>query len=213
MNTYYIMSDTNSIPTVPPTQTQGYSTTKYGWAILFVWELNEEFPFSCVPLTILEAQEGFPSNFISGPLSDDSRKEKINVFSVSTLQHSVFAKVEHGKKLKLNRTMHHPRMCICSFHCATTTTTFFCLIRCNIRKKKRCGQEIEPNICCKGGGDTGYICCCVCANGEVWELPDDERIFILQGPGLSSVRCSYDGCSYDGCKSINLGLIISVYLI
>ena len=44
--------------TPPPTQS-GKSMTDYKWIILFLYSEDTEFPFSCVPLAVLE-KSNFP---------------------------------------------------------------------------------------------------------------------------------------------------------
>ena len=43
----------------PPTQTNSKSTTVYKWVILFLYDEDTEFPFSCYPLISLENSD-FP---------------------------------------------------------------------------------------------------------------------------------------------------------
>ena len=85
----------NSVNIVP--LTQGSSVRTYGWVILFVWELNEECPFSVIPLRHFENCADFPYDLITGPLSDASRKYEFELSTVPGRSHSIFCKIELGK--------------------------------------------------------------------------------------------------------------------
>ena len=78
--------------------TQGKSPFRYKWVILFVWQLNEEYPFSSVPLSVL-GNNDFPMYLITGPLNDKSRTNKFQLSNLPGRKYSIFMKIEEGKGL------------------------------------------------------------------------------------------------------------------
>ena len=85
--------------TIPLTQesTGCKSKVTYGWVIVFRWQLDEEFPFSMIPLAILKTDPGFPMDLITGPLTDAARtlKHKLECFAGNEF-YSIFCKVQEG---------------------------------------------------------------------------------------------------------------------
>lgn len=78
----------------PATQTSSRSKVVYNWVFLFMYNIEVEFPFSCVHLRDLEDSE-FPFNLIDGPLDEESRKKPFELFS--GLNYCLFAKIQEGK--------------------------------------------------------------------------------------------------------------------
>lgn len=75
--------------------TQSSSCTRYLWVIVFIWKVNEEFPFCIVPLHMFDATS-FPMQFISGPLNDSNRLKEVALRNLSENKYSVFCKIEEG---------------------------------------------------------------------------------------------------------------------
>ena len=75
--------------------TQASSSTRYLWVVIFVWQLNEEFPFSVVPLHIFE-NTNFPMHYITGPLNDSNRFAKLHLQKMVGNMYSIFCKIEAG---------------------------------------------------------------------------------------------------------------------
>lgn len=59
-----------------------------------MYNIEVEFPFSCVHLRELEDSE-FPFQLVDGPLDEDSRMEPFQLFS--GLNYCLFAKIEKGR--------------------------------------------------------------------------------------------------------------------
>ena len=78
----------------PPTQTALRSKVVYHWVFLFMYNIEVEFPFSCVHVKDLEDSE-FPFDLVDGPLDDESRKRPFHLFS--GLNYCLFAKIQEGK--------------------------------------------------------------------------------------------------------------------
>ena len=86
----------NDFDYVPMTQQNtNVSPTTYLWVILFLWELNEEFPFSVVPLHLF-TKDDFPMDLITGPLPDQERVKPRELTKLLSKKYSVFAKIEKG---------------------------------------------------------------------------------------------------------------------
>ena len=78
---------------------QGGSLRSYGWVIVFVWDLNEELPYSVFPIRHFENSSDFPMELITGPLSNKSRCDKYKLRNVPGHAHSIFCKIEQGELL------------------------------------------------------------------------------------------------------------------
>ena len=76
--------------------TQGGSVRTYKWVVLFMWQLNEEHPFSVVPLHHFKKSQKFPFELITGPLTDKSRLVRYKLDNVPGNGHSIFCKIEEG---------------------------------------------------------------------------------------------------------------------
>ena len=96
-----------------PDPTQGSSRSKvvYHWVFLFMYNIEVEYPFSCVHINDLEDSE-FPFNLIDGPLDDESRKVPFLLFS--GLNYCLFSKIEEGKILKNNCNFSFPLRGLCN---------------------------------------------------------------------------------------------------
>lgn len=93
------MSPTKPFSLTPP-QTQssqgGKSSTVYRWVILFLYNEDTEFPFTCVPLTALE-NSNFPFNAINGSMDANLRMQPIQISSLNGNHlYCIFAKIEDG---------------------------------------------------------------------------------------------------------------------
>ena len=82
----------------PSTQQDGPSIRVYSWAILFNFDVDNEFPFSVVNLDDMKGTN-FPFTLISGHLGleDRLKPRQLSKFPGSKL--CIFAKVEEGKYL------------------------------------------------------------------------------------------------------------------
>lgn len=82
--------------TPPSTQPSGKSNVVYKWVILFLYDENTEFPFSCVALVSL-GKTDFPFHVIEGSMDASIRKEpiKLSCFDPSE-RYCIFAKIEEG---------------------------------------------------------------------------------------------------------------------
>ena len=76
--------------------TQGTSKFKYLWVVLFIWQLNEEFPFSVLSLDVFKGTE-FPMYLINGPLSKKSRMDKYTLAKLAGKKYSIFMKIQEGR--------------------------------------------------------------------------------------------------------------------
>ena len=63
-----------------------------------MYNIEVEFPFSCVHVNDLEDSE-FPFDLVDGPLDDESRKRTFKLFS--GLNYCLFAKIQEGKRRKI----------------------------------------------------------------------------------------------------------------
>ena len=79
----------------PMTQKSEKSRVQYAWIILFKVDINEEEPFSIVPLKFFTEAKDFPWNFIEGEMSSECRNE-ICTFSNLVGEFKIFGKVEKG---------------------------------------------------------------------------------------------------------------------
>ena len=77
--------------------TQNLSSRRYEWIILFVWNVNEEHPFSIIPLQHLKSENDFPIELVTGPLSDKARRNKYKIRTIGAKNYSLFCKIEMGK--------------------------------------------------------------------------------------------------------------------
>lgn len=79
----------------PPESTQSSARSKivYNWVILFMHNIEVEYPFSVFHLNDLEDSE-FPFHLIDGPLDDNARKQPFVLFSGQN--YCLFAKIEKG---------------------------------------------------------------------------------------------------------------------
>ena len=82
----------------PMTQSCGKSQVKYAWIILFQDDINEEEPFSVVPLNSFVDVEDFPWSVIKGEMSSERRQE-IHQFSNLPGKYRIFGKIEKGKEV------------------------------------------------------------------------------------------------------------------
>lgn len=82
----------------PNTQTNSASNRVYSWAILFKYDVNEEFPFIAVALENYNANN-FPVELISGHLGLDDRLKPRQLSKFPDSKICLFAKIEHGKQL------------------------------------------------------------------------------------------------------------------
>ena len=72
------------------------SSTNYQWVILFLYDEDTEFPFSCVPLVNLE-NTNFPFRVIDGSMDASIRREPIALsYFGGEKKYCVFAKIEEG---------------------------------------------------------------------------------------------------------------------
>ena len=78
--------------------TQGRSSRIYDWVIMFMWNINEEDPFSIVPIRHFKGGNDFPIELVTGALTDKSRikRYKINCLPGNN-NYSLFCKIEKGK--------------------------------------------------------------------------------------------------------------------
>ena len=74
------------------------SPNKYNWVVLFLWRVDEECPFTTVPLRHFEQSE-FPFNLIHGGLSDESRQERFDLPRLPGRIYSIFCKIQEGKSV------------------------------------------------------------------------------------------------------------------
>lgn len=80
----------------PSTQPSGKSSIVYKWVILFLFDENTEFPFSCVSTASLEGSN-FPFNVINGSMDAELRKEPIQLDALEgSKRFCIFAKIEEG---------------------------------------------------------------------------------------------------------------------
>lgn len=77
----------------PMTQ-RGKSKLKYSWLILFKNDVNEEVPFSVVPLSSF-AKIDFPWSLIEGEMSSECRGEIRKIDSLPG-EYRFFCKIEKG---------------------------------------------------------------------------------------------------------------------
>lgn len=79
----------------PPqaTQTSGKSKIVYNWVMLFMYNIDVEYPFSVYHVKDLEETE-FPFHYVDGPLDDNARKEPFLLFSGQ--RYCLFSKIEQG---------------------------------------------------------------------------------------------------------------------
>ena len=81
----------------PSTQLTRKSSTVYNWVILFLYDENTEYPFSCVSLASLE-NSNFPFHVIDGSMNADIRQEPMHLSGLEGSQrYCIFAKIEAGK--------------------------------------------------------------------------------------------------------------------
>ena len=76
--------------------TRKKSPIKYNWVVLFLWRVNEEYPYTTVPLRHFDESE-FPFNLIYGSLTNESRQERFDLPRLPGRIYSVFCKIEKGK--------------------------------------------------------------------------------------------------------------------
>lgn len=69
------------------------SKVEYRWVILFMYNAEVEYPFSCEHVKDLEAS-GFPFYLVDGPLDDESRTVPFQLFSGRKF--CLFAKIQNG---------------------------------------------------------------------------------------------------------------------
>ena len=86
----------DSVYEVPLTQGQGTSQTSYEAVILFKWDLNNDHPFYCVPLSALGTD--FPMEVITGPLSESARLAYHKMRGHGGKEVSLFCKIQKSKK-------------------------------------------------------------------------------------------------------------------
>ena len=84
---------------MPATQPSNRSTRTYEWIIFFKWDLNEEHPFSIVPVRHFKGENDFPIELITGALSDKARCTKFRIRSLNGNSHSIFCKIETGNAI------------------------------------------------------------------------------------------------------------------
>ena len=88
------------MPNLPEsTQCQGQGAPKskvvYHWVILFMYDVEVEYPFSYYHVNELQDSE-FPFQLVDGPLDAESRREPFPLFSGQ--KYCLFAKIEKGKQ-------------------------------------------------------------------------------------------------------------------
>ena len=87
------MAEINIVPLTQ--ETCNLSSTTYLWVYLFSRNVNEEYPFSVVPLHIFQAGD-FPMKLINGPLTDKDRIQEYELRNLASRRFSIFAKIERG---------------------------------------------------------------------------------------------------------------------
>lgn len=91
----------SQVGTPPSTQPSGKSCIVYKWVILFLYDENTEFPFSCVSTASLEGSN-FPFYVIEGSMDVTLRKEPMKLDGLGESRFCIFAKIEEGIYLKFN---------------------------------------------------------------------------------------------------------------
>lgn len=82
----------------PPEATQKDSKSRvvYHWVILFMYDIEVQYPFSYAHVNELQGSESpFPFYLIEGPLDDDSRKVPYELFP--DRKYCVFGKIQQGR--------------------------------------------------------------------------------------------------------------------
>ena len=80
------------------TQVNGHSVRTYLWCIFFHFDVNDEFPFTSVPLDQLKGSD-FPFQLITGHLGLENRIQPRNFSKLPGHKYCLFAKVESGTAL------------------------------------------------------------------------------------------------------------------
>lgn len=91
------MASNTEVPLPAPTQVSTKSTTVYHWVILFLYDENTEFPFSCEALATMKNSD-FPFHAIEGSMDASMRNEPIPLSTFGGQMYCIFAKIEKGKK-------------------------------------------------------------------------------------------------------------------
>ena len=76
--------------------TQASSAIVYGWVIIFGWEINFDKPFSMHSIKDFEDSNSFPSEYITGQLSDDARRQRYRIEIAPGRSSSIFTKIQEG---------------------------------------------------------------------------------------------------------------------
>lgn len=97
----------------PGTQQSSSSKRVYMWVILFHYDVNDEFPFSCVLLENFKESD-FPFRLITGQLGLEDRLKPIQFSKMPGPKYCLFAKVEEGslKTLKSNKNIKCQTACV-----------------------------------------------------------------------------------------------------
>lgn len=83
------------------TQSGSKSSVVYHWVILFMYDVEVEFPFSYTHVNDLDGSEfPFPFHLIDGPLDDQSRMIPFELFTDK--KYCVFGKIQEGRHEKKN---------------------------------------------------------------------------------------------------------------
>lgn len=81
----------------PQTQSTAVSNRVYNWVFLFNFDLDNEFPFTCVLLEHLKRGPDFPFHLISGHLGLADRLKPREFSGLQGGKYCVFSKIELGK--------------------------------------------------------------------------------------------------------------------
>lgn len=81
----------------PLTQSSGQSRVKYAWIFLFEDNINEEEPFTIVPLTFFRDCHDFPWTFIEGEMSSECRSKVLTFSKMPGKKFRIFGKIEKGE--------------------------------------------------------------------------------------------------------------------